>query len=970
MNYSKKTKLKILTLLLILFLAFQTAALAIPASPKINIVTQPDGTTLEVLLKGDEFFHYEATSDGIPIIKNNKGIYNYAQVNKIGQIIDLGIKAKNFELRNANEQSEISQLQTKTRENVQLIQTTQRNKRALAPSNNFPTPANFPRTGSPKSLVILVNFTDVQFQVQNPQQAFTDLLNEEGYSSNGATGSARDYFSASTMGEFNPQFDVFGPYTLPEEMAYYGANDTNGRDVKAPEMIVDAVRLASIDGVDMSDYDTDDDGYIDNVFVYYAGYNEAEWGGENTVWPHRWAVQISNYSGNTIFNGKKLYDYACSSEFKGSNGTTMTGIGTFVHEFAHVLGLPDLYATNGANHHTLHSWSVMDYGSYLNNGRTPPAFSTFERFFLRYNTPIILSESNNNIELEPLLTSNNSFLISHTNEHNLIGNNPDPKEFFLLENRQKTGWDSYLPGHGLLIYRIRFDQNKLNNNTSSNDPSDMVVDIMEADGIADGSSLGGDPFPGTSNITNYNFKLAEGTELYKDITNITEIEDNIYFDFQKTFKIEADAESINFEANIGNTTNKTINLNFTNKTSEEITFNLTGDDADQFSVFNSLVEETSGKVTIQFAPIRSGELNAVLTIGNSNTHIFVNLIGNSDNNGGNSEPSLPVPPEVPYDLSGINKTNNSFTATWENVANADSYKVYVYTKEFNEGPTVIFEEDFSLITNGTSDSGAGSVDIAGQLDNFTNKPGWSGKKVYEAGTAVKVGTASIGGYIKTPPIDLSADNGNFRLYYSLMAWNGDKKNFNIRVDESLFMYGEHLDNSNYTFNNFYSDFLDGTTNSTISFEAVQESKARFFLGNLRIEQSNVTTKDEINDSPFSSNNLNLVVSGLNNTIDYYYQVTAINEVGESERSAEVGPISLLSTAIDNISSNNFDVKIIDRALVIESPIGDTAIQVITAHGQIIYQGKIQSGTNNIELPNITNGLVLIRIGKQVYKIIQ
>jgi len=333
-------------------------------------------------------------------------------------------------------------------------------------------------------LVILVNFSDKDFITANPQTAFTDLLNQEGYSANGGTGSARDYFHDASNGLFNPQFDVAGPYTLPHNFAFYGENDTDDQDKNPRQMVIDACVLADASGVDFAQYDTDNDGYVDNIFIYYAGYNEAENAPANTIWPHRWS--LSNY--NTKFDGKIIFDYACTSELRGKSGSNMCGIGTFCHEFGHVLGLVDYYATNNSTHHTLSYWNIMDAGAYLNLGRTPPTYSAYDRFYLNWLIPIEL-KTKQEVTLDALTESNKSYIITQNGNHNLNGSNPDPTEFFTLENRQPKGWDTYLPGHGLIITRINYNASTWSSNTPNNDPLAMGVYIIEADEIPSDNSL-------------------------------------------------------------------------------------------------------------------------------------------------------------------------------------------------------------------------------------------------------------------------------------------------------------------------------------------------------------------------------------------------------------------------------------------------------------------------------------------------
>ena len=211
-------------------------------------------------------------------------------------------------------------------------------RRARA-GQTFGCSQKYPLEGSPRRLVLVVNGTDVT--VNSPstaQERFTNLLNQPGYSVNGATGSARDYFTISSFGQFTPIFDVYGPYDLPNSMAAYGAETAGRHDTDPYSMVRHACAAAMAAGVNFADYDADGGGFVGNVFVYYAGYNQAEGGDANSIWPHRSILVPSMPVGDNIF----VLNYACSSELKNPwLGTRMCNIGTFCYEFGHILGLPD-----------------------------------------------------------------------------------------------------------------------------------------------------------------------------------------------------------------------------------------------------------------------------------------------------------------------------------------------------------------------------------------------------------------------------------------------------------------------------------------------------------------------------------------------------------------------------------------------------------------------------------------------------
>ncbi len=499
--------------------------LAVRATPEPITITQADGTRITFRLRGDEHFHYRTTLDGYALVPDSRNILTYARQDEKGNLVSTNIRASNAGSRTATEKK----LLTTLPQNIALRRTSQSQRIMRSASNTTIASAEafqktFPVTGSPRSIVILVNFADRSFITANPLSAFTNLLNQKGYSANGGTGSARDYFRDNSMGVFDPQFDVAGPFTLPQKMDYYGKNDSNGDDTAPQQMVIDACTLAAANGVDFSLYDTDKNGIVDNVFIYYAGYNEAEGAPANTVWPHRWSLNNTN----TRFNNVSIYGYACTSELKDASGTNMCGIGTFTHEFGHVLGLPDLYNTDDQDKFALSYWDIMDAGPYLNAGRTPPCYSAYERFFLNWLAPTEL-KGKGDFTLNFLGSSNKAYLISQTGNHNLNGANPSSSEFFMLENRQRTGWDTYLPGHGMLVSHINYNAGTWADNTVNNNVAALGVGLVTADGVASSYTLSGDPFPGSSKNAYFMPVLQDGTAIKRMAYNIKETSGLITF---------------------------------------------------------------------------------------------------------------------------------------------------------------------------------------------------------------------------------------------------------------------------------------------------------------------------------------------------------------------------------------------------------------------------------------------------------
>ena len=442
--------------LIIAFSALVCSAWAVPARRGEIVKTQPDGTQIVVYQHGDEHFHWMTNEKGEWLKMDIDGFYRVTEA----------LSAEQIEA-----------------------------KRMAAPSRaaQAATPLNI----APRGLVILVNFTDVAFETDKAEM--DSMLTGKNYTrdysyfyrgkkqSITSKGSAWQYFYDSSNGHYDTQFDVIGPVTVSKNMAYYGKN-VNNFDAAPWTMVEEACQLVD-DSVDFKQYDNNNDGDVDFVYVIYAGYGEADGGDKNTIWPHSyWLLKGAGIT--CKLDGKYVDLYACGNEMD-SRTNYHTGIGTFCHEFSHVLGLPDLYETTGyGTHKTIGAWSILDYGPYNNDGNTPPAYSAYEQFFMGWLMPRLIVDAEN-VELEELQESNSALLISSSDQHNLIGNDPKPTTFYLLENRQQVGWDEYLPGHGLMLTKVQYDYNKWLENEVNNSSNRMGVDLIEADGKKPSSSSNG-----------------------------------------------------------------------------------------------------------------------------------------------------------------------------------------------------------------------------------------------------------------------------------------------------------------------------------------------------------------------------------------------------------------------------------------------------------------------------------------------
>lgn len=528
---------------------FGLQAGAVPAKPGLLQRTTSDGTVVNVRIVGDENYHQCFSEDGYPLMERDGNFY-FVNFDATGNMIDSRLEyrgkadrsdaAKAF-LKNVDLATLDSRIQKRAaRSTRNLARAAAQAKAKMAPArlsdcNDGPpfekgyglfSDARFPAYGDQKAIVILVEYADVKFSSKfaggmTAHDYFSRMLNEDGFSAYGATGCAAEYFRLNSGDTFRPVFDVYGPVTLSRNRAYYGGNDAAGNDKNAPEMIKEACDLLNAE-VDFGEYDRNHDGMIDNVFVFYAGQGEASGGPAESVWPHSFEMSNAGYSPYQVnYDGVRLESYACTNELvKGRPD----GVGTFIHEFSHVMGLPDLYSTNYSGAFTPGYWSAMDYGPYNNSGMTPPLYSAFERYALGWMKPREINEAVS--ATLPHIIDNVAGII-HTEK---------TTEYFLFENRQQESWDKYLPGHGMLVWHVDYNKNVFDSNSPNNTASHQHVDLVEADDIQSASTRTGDTFPGAAGRTSFTSSTSpalrswSGKGIDLPITGITEKNGLITFD--------------------------------------------------------------------------------------------------------------------------------------------------------------------------------------------------------------------------------------------------------------------------------------------------------------------------------------------------------------------------------------------------------------------------------------------------------
>ncbi len=433
-------------IILIFVLLFSSLSLlASPAYPGKITYTQPDGSKINLYLHGDEFGHY-ATDDAGNILEQDADGY--------------------WKVSNTLNRSTLS---------LRMEQASQKRAAAAQARAEYAQKAQSNNFGSPRIPVILVGFKDKAFTKTAAQ--FTSFFNTSGYSENNAIGSVWDYFNENSFGQFTPTFEVLGPVTLDNNMAYYGANDSDDNDV-LPEMALVHAAQKLNSTVDFSRYDNDGDGTVDFVIFYYAGYDEAQSGGSNCIWSHAWYLSSSSNARNSrTFDNVKLDRYFCTAELKGNSGSTMCSIGTTCHEFAHTLGLPDFYDANYSTNGTaasMYSFDLMASGSYNVNSTTPPYLNSEELTEIGWLSAIPELTTAGNYTLPavnyPGATQYSAFM-TKTSVNN---------EYFVYECRGGQRWDAGI-STGMLVYHVDKSTNRVSgsitaastwNNNSVNNYSD------------------------------------------------------------------------------------------------------------------------------------------------------------------------------------------------------------------------------------------------------------------------------------------------------------------------------------------------------------------------------------------------------------------------------------------------------------------------------------------------------------------
>lgn len=468
--------MKKLYLMLSMLFAFGAAANAVPAKKLQKVITLTNGTQVSVELRGDEYLSWWEGTDGTA--------YRATADDTVFEAFDLEAQKPAAAARRARaEQGRVARLA--------------RVKNSLKGADDKMRGLggdHITYKGVKKGLVVLVDFKNKKFADGHDLEYYKNVINGKDFSDEeeGYVGSVRDYFLAQSNGQFELDFDVVGPVTMSKNYGYYGNDGAYQKDEKVYEMIKEACDGIQ-DQVNLKDYDWDGDGEADQVFFLYAGLGQASGGSAGTIWPHEselryWPCGVLSYSTG------KINTYACANELQpetqGSSRYISAGIGTICHEFSHCLGFADMYDTTGGGGYGMSVFDVMDQGSYNGNGFVPCNYTAFERIYAGWVEAI---------ELESPATVKDMKSVSDYGRPFIMYNYKNTNEYFLMENRQNTGWDKGLYGsNGLLIVHVNYVPSRwANNSVNSSAEKIQCCTVVNADGSRENTqySLQGDLYP-------------------------------------------------------------------------------------------------------------------------------------------------------------------------------------------------------------------------------------------------------------------------------------------------------------------------------------------------------------------------------------------------------------------------------------------------------------------------------------------
>ena len=509
-----------------LCLSLSIRLLGAPAYPGLVKIIQPDGYQFMGRMMGDEHQHWVESEDGYTLLYDGKGFLTLAVPNMNGDLEPSALPFRKEGDRDDSFQRRLQNVKKHAPFSIKQQEEAARSRGLASTMRRIMKPTT-PVVGQRKFLVVLMEFPDRMFR--HSQQEFYALMNEEGYTTDGNQGSVHDFYKENSFGQLDLVCDVAGIYKAKHEMAYYG-NNTNGN---AAALAVEAMEAAAAD-YDLTQYDSNGDGYIDGLHIIYSGYGEEAGGGEDCIWSH----QSTSGGFFCMYDGVKMNAYSCTPELRGAAGSGMSYIGVICHEIGHALGTPDFYDTNYAvngQYGGTGMWDVMGSGNWNNNGACPAHFNPYSKIYdFQWST---VQDGNRAMCAELKAKTYGDFIRIDTRSTG---------EYFLLEYRHNSGFDRYIPGHGLMVWRATGDLNRRISNTinaehkqqfypiTANSVLPIPTNSPSSYGTTNSPST---PFPGTNGVTELtdetipSMKSWNGEATDYPITNIVETVSDKHIEF-------------------------------------------------------------------------------------------------------------------------------------------------------------------------------------------------------------------------------------------------------------------------------------------------------------------------------------------------------------------------------------------------------------------------------------------------------
>ncbi|MBR5037048.1 MAG: M6 family metalloprotease domain-containing protein [Prevotella sp.] len=549
------------------------ATWAAKAYPGPITVTQSDGSQLVVLAYGDEDYHWFTTTDQV-LLAHVGADFFVARIDAEGKLIATAQLAHEAALRStAEKQLVVDQIPLRQTFMAQAVQTREAQKQRRIGIGTT-TPSYFPHLGTPRAMVILVQYADMSFSMDDPYRSFNDYLNGEGalpdygLRENRNHGSVSQFFSDMSEGAFRPQFDVFGPVTLSQNWNYYGQNSGDSDQSSRITELMKEACTAIDDTVDFSQYDSDGDKNVDLVYVIYAGYSESMGAPSDYIWPKSGTLSGGTYDGVNVkrYGVNNELNYTPDYKFKDPPYKRMNGIGLFCHEFSHTMGLPDFYPTSTearkVDNQSMEYWDIMDGGEYTDRGYTPTPYTPWEKEVMEWTTIPVLSDT------AQVTLQDGEYL-------KILPEDATSNEYVILHNSQSSNWQQGLAalGHGMLVYRVDYTNANATPRTSVNlgdypnntagkpgftlIPADSLLinyyrvyssieeksDAMPYSNDEYLLSHAGDTYPGKEGVTKLDSMVLNRTTINKPIYNIKEEDGVITFDFLKDY-VAADIRQV------------------------------------------------------------------------------------------------------------------------------------------------------------------------------------------------------------------------------------------------------------------------------------------------------------------------------------------------------------------------------------------------------------------------------------------